>query len=69
MRGIETLVREGQFYYSLNETSQVYEVYALGEIVSRTGTLEQAKKSLDFYQNLYYNPNYAENYGIKGAKK
>lgn len=69
MRPIEALIREGQFYYCFNETSKTFEVYALGEIVSRTGTEEQAKKSLDFYENLYYNPLYSEDYGIRGGKK
>ena len=48
-----------------NEETGLYDVWAQGVKVSSTGTIEAAKLSLDFYKNVYYNPLYNDQFGLR----
>lgn len=48
-----------------NDVSGLYDILVDGVKVSSTGTIEAAKKSLDFYENVYYNPLYNYRFGLK----
>lgn len=48
-----------------NEETGLYDVWAEGVKVSSTGTIEAVRLSLDFYENVYYNPLYNDNFGLR----
>lgn len=48
-----------------NQETGLYDVWAQGVKVSSTSTIEAAKLSLDFYENVYYNPLYNDQFGLR----
>lgn len=66
----EHALEDLELYYQLvgvkyNDVSGLYDIYAQGVKVSSTGTIEAARKSLDFYENVYYNPLYNDQFGLR----
>ena len=48
-----------------NDVSGLYDIIVDGVKVSSTGTIEAARLSLDFYENVYYNPLYNDQFGLR----
>ena len=48
-----------------NESTKLYDILIDGVKVSSTGTIEGARLSLDFYENVYYNPLYNDQFGLR----
>lgn len=52
------------FEIKYNQETGLYDILVDGVKVSSTGTIEAAKLSLDFYENVYYNPLYNDQFGL-----
>lgn len=53
------------FEIKFNDVTGLYDILVDGVKVSSTGTIEAARLSLDFYENVYYNPLYNDNFGLR----